>query len=200
MFYYVSGIVAEIEPNLAVIDCGGVGYACATTNFTLSQLKKGEKAKLYTYLNVKEDGVDLFGFTSQSELYTFKLLLGVNGVGPKAALSILSSTTPGNLAMSIVMGDEKALTAAPGIGKKIAQRIILELKDKLGKEQGSAPAMEFSSVVTSIGTNSRAKEASEALAVLGYSSQEIAAALKGIDLESLPLEDIIRQALKKMVR
>ena len=200
MFYYVSGIVAEIEPNLAVIDCGGVGYACATTNFTLSQLKKGEKAKLYTYLNVKEDGVDLFGFTSQSELYTFKLLLGVNGVGPKAALSILSSTTPGNLAMSIVMGDEKALTAAPGIGKKIAQRIILELKDKLGKEQGSAPAMEFSSVVTSIGTNSRAKEASEALAVLGYSSQEIAAALKGIDLESLPLEEIIRQALKKMVR
>ena len=200
MFYYVSGIVAEIEPNLAVIDCGGVGYACATTNFTLSQLKKGEKAKLYTYLNVKEDGVDLFGFTSQSELYTFKLLLGVNGVGPKAALSILSSTTPGNLAMSIVMGDEKALTAAPGIGKKIAQRIILELKDKLGKEQGSAPAMEFSSVVTSIGTNSRAKEASEALAVLGYSSQEIAAALKGIDLESLPLEEIIRQALQKMVR
>ena len=200
MFYYVSGIVAEIEPNLAVIDCGGVGYACATTNFTLSQLKKGEKAKLYTYLNVKEDGVDLFGFTSQSELYTFKLLLGVNGVGPKAALSILSSTTPGNLAMSIVMGDEKALTAAPGIGKKIAQRIILELKDKLGKEQGSAPAMEFSSVVTSIGTNSRAKEASEALAVLGYSSQEIAAVLKGIDLESLPLEEIIRQALKKMVR
>ena len=200
MFYYVSGIVAEIEPNLAVIDCGGVGYACATTNFTLSQLKKREKAKLYTYLNVKEDGVDLFGFTSQSELYTFKLLLGVNGVGPKAALSILSSTTPGNLAMSIVMGDEKALTAAPGIGKKIAQRIILELKDKLGKEQGSAPAMEFSSVVTSIGTNSRAKEASEALTVLGYSSQEIAAALKGIDLESLPLEDIIRQALKKMVR
>ena len=200
MFYYVSGIVAEIEPNLAVIDCGGVGYACATTNFTLSQLKKGEKAKLYTYLNVKEDGVDLFGFTSQSELYTFKLLLGVNGVGPKAALSILSSTTPGNLAMSIVMGDEKALTAAPGIGKKIAQRIILELKDKLGKEQGGAPAMEFSSVVTIIGTNSRAKEASEALAVLGYSSQEIAAVLKGIDLESLPLEEIIRQALKKMVR
>ena len=200
MFYYVSGIVAEIEANLAVIDCGGVGYACATTNYTLSQLRKGEKAKLFTYLNVKEDGVDLFGFFTQSELYTFKLLLGVNGVGPKAALSILSSTTPGNLAMSIVMGDEKALTAAPGIGKKIAQRIILELKDKLGKEQGSAPAMEFSSVVTSIGTNSRAKEASEALAVLGYSSQEIAAVLKGIDLEGLPLEEIIRQALKKMVR
>ena len=200
MFYYVNGIVAEIEPNLAVIDCGGVGYACATTNYTLSQLKKGEKAKLFTYLNVKEDGVDLFGFTTQSELYTFKLLLGVNGVGPKAALSILSATTPSNLAMSIVMGDEKALTAAPGIGKKIAQRIILELKDKLGKEQGSAPSPEFGGVVASIGTNSKAKEASEALGVLGYGTQEITAALKGIDLENLPLEDIIRQALKKMVR
>lgn len=201
MFYYVSGIVAEIEANLAVIDCGGVGYACATTNYTLSQLKKGEKAKLYTYLNVKEDGVDLFGFTTQSELYTFKLLLGVNGVGPKAALSILSSTTPGNLAMSIVMGDEKALTTAPGIGKKIAQRIILELKDKLSKEQGSAPAaVDFGGVASAIGSNSKAKEASEALAVLGYGTQEIGAALKGIGMESLPLEEIIRQALKKMVR
>ena len=200
MFYYVNGIVAEIEPNLAVIDCGGVGYACATTNYTLSQLKKGEKAKLFTHLNVKEDGVDLFGFTTQSELYTFKLLLGVNGVGPKAALSILSATTPSNLAMSIVMGDEKALTAAPGIGKKIAQRIILELQDKLGKEQGSVPSPEFGGVVASIGTNSKAKEASEALGVLGYGTQEITAALKGIDLENLPLEDIIRQALKKMVR
>ncbi len=200
MFYYVSGIVAEIEANLAVIDCGGVGYACATTNFTLSQLKKGEKAKLYTYLNVKEDGVDLFGFTTQSELYTFKLLLGVNGVGPKAALSILSSTTPGNLAMSIVMGDEKSLMTAPGIGKKIAQRIILELKDKLGKEQGSVSAVDFGGVVSAIGSSSKAKEASEALSVLGYGTQEIAAALKGIDIESLPLEEIVRQALKKMVQ
>ena len=201
MFYYVSGIVAEIEANLAVIDCGGVGYACATTNFTLSQLKKGEKAKLYTYLNVKEDGVDLFGFTTQSELHTFKLLLGVNGVGPKAALSILSSTTPDNLAMSIVMGDEKTLMAAPGIGKKIAQRIILELKDKLGKDQGNlSAAPEFGGVVSAIGTNSKAKEASEALSVLGYGPQEIAAALKGLDIESLPLEALIRQALKKMIR
>lgn len=201
MFYYVSGIVAEIEANLAVIDCGGVGYACATTNYTLSQLRKGEKAKLFTYLNVKEDGVDLFGFTTQSELYIFKLLIGVNGVGPKAALSILSSTTPDNLAMSIVMGDEKTLMTAPGIGKKIAQRVILELKDKLGKEQGSAPtAADFAGAVSAIGSNSKAKEALEALSVLGYGTQEIAAVLKGIDLENLPLEEIIRQALKKMVR
>ena len=199
MFYYVNGIVAEIDATLAVIDCNGVGYACATTNYTLSQLKKGEKAKLYTYLNVREDAVDLFGFASQSELNSFKMLLGVSGVGPKAALSILSSTTPGNLAMSVVMGDEKALTAAPGIGKKIAQRIILELKDKLAKEQASG-SFEVGGSVPVIVQNSKASEASAALAVLGYTAQDIALALNGIDMEALPLEEIIRQALKKMVR
>ena len=201
MFYYVNGIVAEIDANLAVIDCNGVGYACATTNYTLSQLKKGEKAKLYTYLNVREDAVDLFGFASQSELHSFKLLLGVSGVGPKAALSILSSTTPGNLAMSVVMGDEKALTAAPGIGKKIAQRIILELKDKLAKEQSSYE-VGGNTIVAPVdaGGSNKVKDAAAALAVLGYGSQEITAALKGIDMESLPLEEIIRQALKRMMR
>ena len=198
MLYYVNGPVAEIESGLAVIDCGGVGYACATTNYTISQLKKGERAKLYTYLNVREDAVELFGFASQSELRSFKMLIGVSGVGPKAALSILSATTPQQLAMAVVMGDEKTLTAAPGIGKKIAQRIILELKDKLAREQdsfeaGSAPApMPLSS--------SKSGEAAAALAVLGYGSQEIAAALKGIDMAALPLEEIIRQALKKMVK
>lgn len=199
MFYYVCGTVAEIEANLAVIDCGGVGYACATTNYTLSQLKKGERAKLYTFLNVKEDGVDLFGFATQSELHSFKLLLGVSGVGPKAALSILSSTTPENLAMSVVMGDEKALTAAPGIGKKIAQRIILELKDKLAKDQ--ADFVPSSGVnVPVLHNNGKLQEASAALAVLGYGSSEISTALRGIDLENTALEDVIRQALKKMVK
>ena len=198
MFYYVSGTVAEIGPNLAVIDCGGVGYACATTNYTISQLKKGERAKLFTYLHVREEIFELFGFSSQQELSSFKMLIGVSGVGPKAALAILSSTTPNNLALSIVTGDEKALTAAPGIGKKIAQRIILELKDKLAKEQTS-----FSSdgpvPVIPAGGASKAGEASAALAVLGYGTPEIAAALKGVDMEQ-PLEEIIRQALKKMVR
>ena len=198
MFYYVSGTVAEIGPNLAVIDCGGVGYACATTNYTISRLKKGERAKLFTYLHVREEIFELFGFSSQQELSSFKMLIGVSGVGPKAALAILSSTTPNNLALSIVTGDEKALTAAPGIGKKIAQRIILELKDKLAKEQ-----MSFSSdgpvpVIAAGGAN-KACEASAALAVLGYGTPEIAAALKGVDMEQ-PLEEIIRQALKKMVR
>ena len=198
MFYYVNGTVAELETGLAVIDCGGVGYACATTNYTLSQLKKGERAKLYTYLNVREDAMELFGFASQSELRSFKMLIGVSGVGPKAALSILSSTTPQQLAMAVVMGDEKALTAAPGIGKKIAQRIILELKDKLAKEQGSFDAGSGVSVPLPV-QNSKSGDAA-ALAVLGYGSQEIAAALKGIDMDALPLEEIIRQSLKKMVK
>ena len=199
MFYYVNGTVAETGPNLAVIDCGGVGYACATTNYTLSQLKKGERAKLYTYLHVREEIFELYGFSSQAELNSFKMLIGVSGVGPKAALAVLSSTSPQNLALSIVTGDEKALTAAPGIGKKIAQRIILELKDKLAKEQGSFDAGSGAAAVLPVQSN-KAGEAAAALAVLGYGSQEISAALKGIDMEALPLEEIIRQSLKKMVK
>lgn len=197
MFYYLNGTVAEIEANLAVIDCGGVGYACFTTNYTLSQLKKGEKAKLYTYLHVREDVFDLFGFATQSELNSFKMLIGVSGVGPKAALAILSASTPGNLALAIVTGDEKTLTAAPGIGKKIAQRIILELKDKLAKEQQSF-APDRGTAPLPLGTD-KTGEAAAALSVLGYTSQDIGTALRGIDM-SLPLEEIIRQALKKMVR
>ena len=199
MFYYVNGTVAEIEAGLAVIDCSGGGDACATTNYTLSQLKKGERAKLYTYLNVREDAMEMFGFASQSELSSFKMLIGVSGVGPKAALSILSSTTPQQLSMAVVMGDEKALTAAPGIGKKIAQRIILELKDKLIKEQGGFEAGSGAAAAMPAQSN-KAGEAAAALAVLGYGSQEIAAALKGIDMDALPLEEIIRQSLKKMVK
>ena len=199
MFYYVNGTVAETGPNLAVIDCGGVGYACATTNYTLSQLKKGERAKLYTYLHVREEIFELYGFSSQAELNSFKMLIGVSGVGPKAALAVLSSTSPQNLALSIVTGDEKALTAAPGIGKKIAQRIILELKDKLAKDQSSFSA-QSSGAIPVVLPGDKGGEAAAALAVLGYGSAEIAAALKDIDMEALTLEDIIRQALKRMMK
>ena len=143
MFYYLDGTVAEIAPYLAVIDCGGVGYACKTTNYTLSRLKKGQRGKLYTYLNVGDGIFELYGFATQNELSSFKLLIGVSGVGPKAALAILSTSSPEALAMAIVTGDEKALTAAPGIGKKIAQRIILELKDKMTKES-AATGLDFS--------------------------------------------------------
>lgn len=201
MFYYLDGTVAELLPYLAVIDCGGVGYACKTTNNTLSALKKGQRGKLYTYLNVGDSVFELYGFATQSELNSFKMLIGVSGVGPKAALAILSVGTPETLAMAVVTGDEKSLTAAPGIGKKIAQRIILELKDKMAKETGGsldfsggkggpAPAMYAS----------KASEAAQALAVLGYTSQEVSAALKGLDVETLPLEEIVRQGLKRMAK
>ena len=198
MFYYLNGIVAETGPNLAVIDCGGVGYACATTNYTLAHLKRGEKSKLYTYLHVREEIFEIYGFSSQAELNSFKMLIGVSGVGPKAALAILSATTPDQLVLAIVTGDEKSLTAAQGIGKKIAQRIILELKDKLAKEQTSFTS--DSATVHIPARNDKSGEAAAALAVLGYTSQDISVALKGIDMDALPLEEIIRQALKKMVR
>lgn len=201
MFYYLDGTVAEVLPYLAVIDCGGVGYACKTTNTTLSRLKKGQRGRLYTYLNVGEGVFELYGFATANELNSFKLLIGVSGVGPKAALAILSSATPESLAMAIVTGDEKTLTAAPGIGKKIAQRIILELKDKMAGASGGT--LDFSSgggAVNVSAFTSKATEAAQALAVLGYTSAEVAAALKGIDVESLPLEEIVRQSLKKMVK
>ena len=202
MFYYLNGTVAEILPYLAVVDCGGVGYACKTTNTTLAALKKGQRGKLYIYLNVGEGVFELYGFATQAELNSFKLLIGVSGVGPKAALAILSVATPDTLAMAVITGDEKTLTAAPGIGKKIAQRIILELKDKLAKES-AAGGLDFSgpkgAAIPAALTN-KATEAAAALAVLGYTSQEAAAAMKGIDVENLPLEEIIRQSLKKMVK
>ena len=146
--------------------------------------------------------MELYGFATQAELNSFRLLIGVSGVGPKAALAILSTGTPEALAMAILTGDEKTLTAAPGIGKKIAQRIILELKDKLAKES-AATGLDFSGGGGSVNVpafTSKAAEAAQALAVLGYSSAEVSAALKGVDVENLPLEEIIRQSLKKMVK
>ncbi len=197
MFYYLDGTVAHVEPYLAVIDCGGVGYACRTTGTTIAKLQKGQRGKLYTYLNVGEDVFDLYGFATQGELGSFKQLLGVSGVGPKAALAILSVTTPESLAMAIITGDEKALTRAPGIGKKIAQRIILELKDKVAKEQQS---IGLPTVPTDTPAGTKAAEAAAALGVLGYGNAEISEALRGIDVENLPLEEIIRQSLRKMVK
>ena len=200
MFYYVSGTVAHVEPYLAVIDCGGVGYACRTTNQSLSRLTVGEKGKLFTHLYVREEIFELYGFATEDELNCFRLLIGVSGVGPKAALSILSATTPEGLAMSIITGDEKALTVAQGIGKKIAQRIILELKDKMAKGQIAPKGESYGGTGVTVIPQNKSSEAAAALAVLGYSQSEVAMALKGIDVEALSLEDIIKQALKKMVK
>ena len=202
MFYYLNGTVAHIEPYLVVIDCGGVGYACRTTNFTQASLKKGEKGKVFTFLNVREDVMELYGFASLEERNLFQQLISVSGVGPKAALGILSSSTPANLALSIITGDERALTAAQGVGKKIAQRIILELKDKLAKGQsiGGGGMESYGGTGVTIIPENKLSEASAALVVLGYSQGEINLALKGVDLDSHTLEDIIKLALKKMMK
>ncbi|MGI6497474.1 MAG: Holliday junction branch migration protein RuvA [Oscillospiraceae bacterium] len=196
MFYYINGTVAHIEPYRAVIDCGGVGYDCATSAYTLAGLETGGKAKLYTYLHVREGVFDLYGFSGQSELGCFKLLLGVSGVGPKAALSILSANSPEQFAMSVITGEEKALRVAQGIGKKIAQRIILELKDKLSK--GQIGTGEGKTLVADVQAGSKSGEAAAALSVLGYSAAEVSTALRGLDAEALTLEEIIKQALKRL--
>lgn len=201
MFYYLNGVVAHTAPYLAVIDCAGVGYACKTTNYTLASLKRGEKAKLYTYLHVREELFELYGFATENELNCFQMLIGVSGVGPKAALAILSSVSPEQLATAIITGNEKALTGAPGVGKKIAQRVILELKDKLAKGQISVPAGEsYGGTGVTIIPENKASEAAAALAVLGYGAAEINEALKGIPVEEMSLESVIKQALKKMVK
>ena len=198
MFYHISGKVTDIEPNLAVIECSGVGFALNTTTNTISHLKVGENAKLYTYENVREDAFDLYGFYDKQEKRCFEMLLDVSGVGPKAAMSILSSATPESLAMAIISGDERALTAAPGIGKKIAQRILLELKDKMSKESNT---ISISGGTTNAAAgSSKLSDAISALVVLGYTNSEITVVLKDIDVENTPLENIIRQALKKMVK
>ena len=202
MFYYVNGTVAETGPNLAVIDCGGVGYACATTNYTLSQLKKGERAKLYTHLHVREDIFELYGFSSQAELNSFRMLIGVSGVGPRVALAILSDSAPDRLMLSIAAGDAKALTRAQGVGAKLAQRIILELRDKVSDEDISMP---FSDEIGTISTvaetihNTAKSEAISALVALGYGQTDAAAVIAPME-DSLAVDELIRRALKSFTR
>ena len=196
MFYYLKGEVALLENNLAVIDCAGVGFACHTTAYTLSKLRTGQQAKLYTYCNIREDAFDIFGFSTRDELRCFELLLGVTGVGTKAALAILSASSPERFTLAVMTQDEKALTAAPGVGKKLAQRILLELKDKLG---AAVTEVDFSSAAPAPGGGSKLSLAQAALAELGYNQAEIAAALKGLPVEELSTEEIVKRCLRAMV-
>lgn len=202
MFYYVEGKVALIEQSLCVIDCAGVGYACHTSQNTISQVKMGETARLYTYLYVREDIFDLYGFADAEELNCFKMLIGVSGVGPKAALAILSVAPPSRLALSIITGEEKLLTQAPGIGKKTAQRIVLELRDKMSKEQlesGKGSAVSLELPATGSAEVNHTQEAIAALMVLGYAQSEALQAMKGLDLSEYPdAESIIRVCLKRL--
>ena len=197
MLYYVSGTVAVLEPGLAVIDCGGVGYGCRVTAYTAGQLKLNQNARLFITESIREDAFDLYGFISREEQRCYELLTSVNGVGPKAAMAILSSGGPQNFTLAVMTGDEKMLTAAQGIGKKIAQRIILELKDKIG---GSSMELDFSTgpAVAAPVKGGNLSLATAALQELGYSPAEIATALKGAD-PNAATEDLIRHALRAMV-
>ena len=197
MLYYVSGNVAILEPGLAVIDCGGVGYGCRVTAYTAAQLKLGTNARLFVTESIREDAFDLYGFISREEQRCYELLTGVNGVGPKAAMAILSAGGPQNFTLAVMTGDEKMLTAAQGVGKKIAQRIILELKDKIG---GGSMELDFST-----GAPAAAPQATGSLAMataalqeLGYSPAEINTALRGVDPKA-STEEMVRYALRAMV-
>ena len=199
MIYYVSGPVTVLEPGLAVIDCSGVGYGCRITAYTASALKLNQPTRLYVTESIREDAHDLYGFISREEQRCYELLTSVNGVGPKAAMAILSSGGPQNFTLAVMTGDEKMLTAAQGVGKKIAQRIILELKDKLG---GGGMELDFSmgaaASAAPVQKGNNAAMAHAALQELGYSAAEINAALKGVD-PTASTEEMVRYALRKMV-
>lgn len=199
MFYYLTGTIAALEQNLAVVDCGGVGYACRTSSNTIAQLKIGQEARLYTYCHVREDAFDIYGFASREERRCFELLLSVSGVGPKAALAVLSVVTPEGFTLAVMTGDDKTLQAASGVGKKMAQRMILELRDKLGGEMTSVD-VSAAAVTVAPGSGNRVALASAALAELGYAQSEISAAMKGIPVEELPVEETVRRCLQAMVR
>ena len=198
MIYYVSGPVTILEPGLAVIDCGGVGYGCRVTAYTAGQLKLNQNARLYITESIREDAFDLYGFISKEEQRCYELLTSVNGVGPKAAMAILSSGGPQYFTLAVMTGNDKMLTAAQGVGKKIAQRIILELKDKLG---GSSMELDFSggsAAAMPVQSGNNAALAHAALQELGYSPAEINAALKGVD-PAASTEEMVRYALRAMV-
>lgn len=201
MINFLEGTVAEINPDSVVINCGGVGYEAAVTPGTASALTLNENSRLYVTESIGEDHYDLFGFLSVHEKRWFRLLISVSGVGPKAGMSILSYNTPDVLTAAIINGDEKVFSACPGIGKKIAQRIILELKDKIAKSVSASDKAMISSgaPVSTGGKGSAYDEALSALSVLGYNTSDIVPILRKINTEGMNTQSIIREVLKFMV-
>ena len=195
MIYSVRGKLTHKEPFMAVVECAGVGYSCRTTCSTSAQLgETGKEVYLYTYLHVREDNVELFGFYSMQELNCFKMLISVSGVGPKAALSILSDIDAQRFALTVASGDSKVFTKTKGVGPKLAQRIVLELKDKIAKESITASDIKSSGNIF-VPEGDNCAEAVSALMVLGFSQEEVAAAVSKIDT-SLDTGEIVKQALK----
>ncbi len=198
MIYSLRGRILVKELGLAVIECGGVGYGCKTSYNTLKKLgETGSEAMLYTHLNVREDAVDLFGFADMQELNCFRQLISVSGVGPKAAISILSDMTPEQFAFNIASGDSKAFTKTKGIGAKTAQRLVLELKDKISSDSLSGTAVSADTAQNTGEDNSAVGEALEALMVLGYSQGEAAAALRKLD-PALSTQELIKETLRSL--
>ena len=204
MFYYLNGELAYRDITTCVIDCNGVGYKLTVSTLTSESLasKLSKNVKLFTHLAVREDGIELFGFGSNEEKQCFNRLISVSGIGPKAAMSILSTMTPEKLAVAICTEDAKAIAKSPGIGAKSAARIILELKDKLSKDMTSDAIANgnFSASASVYSFNSAISEASEALAVLGYDKNTILSALSGVDPSITDAGEIIKLALKKLAR
>ncbi|MDO4153413.1 MAG: Holliday junction branch migration protein RuvA [Clostridia bacterium] len=200
MFYSITGRVVHRDTQSVALETGGVAFQCSTTLSTLKTIgEKGSTATLYTYLNVREDALDLFGFATEQELECFKLLISVSGVGPKAALAILSELTPDKLALCLATGDSKSITRAQGVGPKLAQRVVLELKDKLAKGlelPADSPEIQAAGLAAADGN---ASEAVSALVMLGYSQSEAAMAVSKLD-GALPVEELIKQALKQLAR
>lgn len=194
MIYSLQGELTHWEAGLAVVECAGVGYACRTTMNTLAKIRELDEVKLFTYLHITENALDLFGFADNTELASFKQLISVSGVGPKVALSILSDITPSKLALCVASGDYKTLTKSPGVGAKIAQRIVLELKDKVAKEQ-KLSANDLQSVSMSSGDNFT--EALTALQTLGFNPAQCGAALSGAD-PAASVEELIKFGLKNL--
>ena len=197
MIYSVRGTVIHMEAGCAVIECGGVGYKCQTTINTLKKIKLNSEAMLYTYMNVRDDAVELFGFSSTSELSTFKMLISVSGVGPKAGLAILSELTPEQVAVAVASSDSKTITRAQGVGNKLAQRVILELKDKLKGVAASQEEFSVSESSSPVFAGGNITNAVAALAVLGYSSAEVMPILSRLD-GSKTVEQLIGETLKEL--
>lgn len=196
MIYSVKGRLAVKELNFAVVECAGVGYGCRTSYTTISQLGEvGSEVMLYTYIHVREDAVELFGFSSLQELRCFRLLISVSGVGPKAAIAILSDVTPERFAFIVASGDSKFFTRTKGVGTKTAQRIVLELKDKISSESLAASGTSDTASYVQPAADSSVSEALEALMVLGYSQGEAAPVLSKLD-PSLSTQELIKETLK----
>lgn len=197
MLYSVKGELIHLEPNIAVICCGGVGFRCRITMNTARRLPKlGTEAMLFTMMDVREDAIELFGFAEQKELECFKQLLTVTGVGPKAAIAVLSELSPDQVALAAASGDHKAFTRAQGVGPKLAQRIVLEMKDKVAALTSAGGVELPTGNAVSVGN---AAEAVKALGVLGFSQSEAAAAVGKLD-ETMSVEDLVRQALKLLAK